>query len=532
MITEQRRRTVIDPLRFLKLGWPGVTLYKQQREIVYSVRDNDMTIVRAGNELGKDFVTAFICTWFTCSRNPVKVVTTSVDYTQLEAVLWGEIRRFIQLCRFKLPLQVNTLKIRKIVQGSIDPLSYLMGRVAAKGEGLLGHHVTPAAMSGMELGSTVPNYDDGIPRTLAVYDEASGIDDDSHVAMQSWAKRELMISNPNECHNFYFRYCKAGDLWSEEDGRFYRKLIHIGAEDSPNIRLARKEISEGKQPSGTQIIPGVKSWSRYQLHLKTWDPVRQCIGLHGDFYEGSDKLLYPSEWLNRSEMYAASLNVNRPGDSIGQDSAEGGDDTAMAVVDRKGLIALTAEKTPDTSDIPGEIVAFGRKHRVPADKWWLDRGGGGKQHADALRKLGHPVNTVAFGTPIKPALKRGSAQQPFTVRVDLEEERTVFKNLRAKMYWMVRELIEPETLPGGIIISRFGIPARFVELRRQMSLIPLKYDPNGAMYVPPKKRKDPHSTEVTLTEILGCSPDELDALVLAVYGMLHKPTKPVIGIHA
>lgn len=45
-------RQLRDPLRFGKLLWPDVDFYKQQRQIIYSIRDNDETFVPAGNMLG------------------------------------------------------------------------------------------------------------------------------------------------------------------------------------------------------------------------------------------------------------------------------------------------------------------------------------------------------------------------------------------------------------------------------------------------------------------------------------------------
>jgi hypothetical protein len=41
-----------DPLVLASVLWPHVTFYKQQREILYSVRDNHETFVVAGNMLG------------------------------------------------------------------------------------------------------------------------------------------------------------------------------------------------------------------------------------------------------------------------------------------------------------------------------------------------------------------------------------------------------------------------------------------------------------------------------------------------
>lgn len=195
---------VPDPLKFAALLWPDVKFYRQQQEIIYSVAENDETFVPAGNMLGKDFVSGFICLWFFLSRDPCRIVTTSADYGQLEAVLWGEIRRFIQTAKYPLeverggPLLVNHLHIRKVVDEKLCPLSYLIGRVAAKGEGMLGHHVADTG--------------DGIPRTLFIADEASGVEDIAYERAGTWAKRMLVIGNPYPCTNFFKAGVKGGDL--------------------------------------------------------------------------------------------------------------------------------------------------------------------------------------------------------------------------------------------------------------------------------------------------------------------------------
>jgi phage terminase large subunit len=200
---------VPDPLRMAKLLWPGVSFYKEQRDIIYSVQENYQTFVPAGNMLGKDFVSAFIALHFFLSRQPVRVVTTSADYAQLESVLWGEIRRFVQTSRYPLshekggPIVTNHLNSKKVLaQGKVGVcgISYLLGRVAAKGEGMLGHHA-PGPVPG-----------DGIPRSLFIVDEASGVDDEVFERATTWAERILVIGNPYPCSNFFYKGVEAGDV--------------------------------------------------------------------------------------------------------------------------------------------------------------------------------------------------------------------------------------------------------------------------------------------------------------------------------
>jgi len=208
---------VPDPVKFGRILWPDVKFYDREVEILYSLVDNDETVCVAGNMLGKDYTAAFAVLWFFLTRSPCRVVTTSVDATQLEGVLWGEIRRFIQTSRYPLeverggPLLVNHLHLRKVFtsgdkKGQTCGVSYCIGRVAAKGEGMLGHHIAATG--------------DGIPRTLFVADEASGVEDISYERADTWANRKLIIGNPYACSNFFYRSIKGGDIIAGKDSRY------------------------------------------------------------------------------------------------------------------------------------------------------------------------------------------------------------------------------------------------------------------------------------------------------------------------
>lgn len=202
-----------NPIAFGRMLWPQYRLYNKQIEIVESVMNNDETYVPAAHKMGKDFVTAFIVLWFFLSRTPARVVTTSSDASQLEGVLWGEMRRFIG--ESKIPLDsehggsmiVNHLHLRKLLpNGRECGLSYVRGRVAAKGEGMAGHHLAGVA--------------DSVPRTLFIADEASGVDDESITRADTWAHRKLIIgncySNTPGCTLFRARVLQ-GDLLEELD---------------------------------------------------------------------------------------------------------------------------------------------------------------------------------------------------------------------------------------------------------------------------------------------------------------------------
>lgn len=550
MIQQTKQSQIIyrfqDPVRFCRYVWPQYNLYDKQREILYSVRDNYETIVPAGNELGKDFISGLCVLWFFCTRRPCKIVTTSASGSQLENVLWGEIRRFIDQARFPLPIEYTHLHLyqRWPGEGKRHPNSECVGKVVQKGESMLGMHVARAKE---------PLMDDSVkrigtyPTTLLVVDEASGVDDDTYERADTWTHRKLVIGNPYPCTNFFFKGTKEGDLPSERadtgEEKAFRKVIRIKALDSPNIALALYEKSRGLPISHRELIPGLARYSDYLQRRKVWDPIKQCIGLDAEFYEGAEVLLFPPQWLNKAEELAVSLSPRRMARGIGIDPAEGGDYTAFAAVDEHGLIDLVIKKTLDTAEITWETLAFMRQYglnpedETACDRVCFDRGGGGRQHADRLRDQGYMVRSIGFGESSSPPIQAGV--RSVDERIEFDEQRYVYKNRRAEMYGRLSRRIDP-----SIEETQFAIPRHLSEplapgrsgLRQQLAVIPKLYDGEGRMVLPPKQLNIPKAlrkqhkdtNEVTLVDLIGHSPDEADATVLAVYAMEVRGD-PIIG---
>jgi hypothetical protein len=137
--------------------------------------------------------------------------------------------------------------------------------------------------------------------------------------------------------------------------------------------------------------------------------------------------------------------------------------------------------------------------------------------------------------------KRGLRQ--LGERIDQREESYAYRNRRAQMYGELREMLDPARPqerggPLGFAIPPPTYGSQYAELRRQLAPIPLMYDGEGRMELPPKNKRAEAGESIsgpgqsrtkrkTLSELIGCSPDEADALVLAVHGMLHKVIRPV-----
>ncbi len=255
----------VDPLELISVLWPKVKIYPKQRDILYSTFENDVTIVPAGNMLGKDFIAGLTVLLFFLTRQPCRIVTTSAKDDHLD-VLWGEIHSFIQMSEYPLDykeggnLIINQKELKKFHNGKECPKSYCKGMVASD--------LTIAALQGHHVAKT----GDGVPRTLYVIDEASSVKDGYYEKGSTWANRILVIGNTWPCTNFFFRAVegdpsgddKGGDVPRPTGKGYHRKIIHISADESPNVKLAKKQIEEGKTPTGEIIIEGVKDWEEYQ----------------------------------------------------------------------------------------------------------------------------------------------------------------------------------------------------------------------------------------------------------------------------
>lgn len=582
MASKTNYRFLLDPIQFHRCVWPHENLYDKQREFLYSIRDDDETVVPAANMMGKDFVLARGVIWFFVTRpwyhfalpkhGPCRIVTSSAKDEHL-IVLWGEMKNAIRTSKYPMlveqggPLLMNHREIFWVDPFTQEKceLSYIKGMVSSDESmaSLGGHHI--------------PNVGDGVPRTMWACDEASSAKDEYKKMTSPWANRMPIIGNTYDCNNF-FKKAVDGDrehnmpggnlprpFTKEDQERYieeyrkekekvearggtmyrpyypdepkgcYRRVIHIPATASPNIIYAKAQLEKGITPDDTIVVPGVKSWGEYQKNLATWNPIEQSIKLEAKFYKGAGVRMFPEDRLILAKEMAAAADglvkqgrLKRVAKGMGIDPAEGGDKTAIAIVDEIGLIELIYEKTPDTSVIRGTVMAMLKKYSLDPERVTIDRGGGGKQIADELRARDLPIRTVSFGEAINKPIRGGV--QLLEERVEEREERYTYKNMRAKMYGRLMEMLDPKSdwaiERGG---RTFALPARYTILFDELDPIPLRYDREGVLYLLPKNKPKPDSKEPTLTELIGHSPDLADATVLAIEAMEHEETIFVAG---
>jgi len=289
-----------------------------------------------------------------------------------------------------------------------------------------------------------------------------------------------------------------------------RKVIKIAAADSPNVRAGRR------------VFPGVLTLEEYEERRRTWDIQRQTVGLDAEFYKGPQLLLYPESSLKLcAEQFEKIKSTGRKGAALGVDSAEGGDNSAWVPIDWDGIIEVIGEKTPDTAKINPKTLELMSRYSIPGNKVGYDKGGGGQQHVDNIRLLPgcKEVQAIFFGDSVKPEIRQG--QRTVAQRKEDAEKKQEYKNLRALMYGELAKRLDPihNPVPFAIPGPHYG-PA-YARLWHQLSKIPKLRDAENVMYMLPKRSvtKSHGKKTPSLTDLLGMSPDEADALVIAYHLM-------------
>jgi len=80
-----------DPVGFIE-DVLGETLYSDLKAICESVLDNQVTIVKSCNGIGKSFIAARLALWFFCCRSrPAVYLAAAPPLRNLESILWGEL---------------------------------------------------------------------------------------------------------------------------------------------------------------------------------------------------------------------------------------------------------------------------------------------------------------------------------------------------------------------------------------------------------------------------------------------------------
>lgn len=199
-IQERGRR---DPLPVAEALF-GAHLWSKQREVVESVWVNKRTAVRSCHGVGKTYTAAVVALTFLLCHPRSRVITTAPTFTQVENLLWREIKALMAQCAFDFGVESNATKLE------LSPDWFAIGLSTDKPERFQGQHAE---------------------HILLIVDEASGVDDLIYEAGEGYLTSEharlLLIGNPTQlAGQFHRAFHSERHLWN---------TIHISAHDSPNL---------------------------------------------------------------------------------------------------------------------------------------------------------------------------------------------------------------------------------------------------------------------------------------------------------
>lgn len=106
MISLAQKRKILDSCKASPITrhylFSDKRLWDKQEEILWSVRNNKRTVVTSGNTTGKSFIAADTGMDWLQTNYPARVVTTAPTFSQVEGILWKEIRNYYHQAKFPI----------------------------------------------------------------------------------------------------------------------------------------------------------------------------------------------------------------------------------------------------------------------------------------------------------------------------------------------------------------------------------------------------------------------------------------------
>lgn len=452
---------LIDPpgLRWRRdpVGWAqhkGIELWSKQREILESVRDHKNTAVRSCHEVGKSFSAALTTCWFLDTHPPGEARVLTTAPSDKQV-------------RAILWHEINRMHSRLGLWGRTNLTEWYHGKELVA-FGRKPSDYDPTAFQGIHA-----RY------ILVILDEACGVPKALWDAAKTLGANEggkiLVIGNPDDEHS-EFATCVGNPDWNN---------IRVAYWDTPNFtgepvsRALREMLIHPEWVEARK-----RDWQEGSALFTS-----KC---EGEFPRGlSPYVIVPITWAEACRNL--ELRASGPVEA-GVDVGGGGDRTVVRL--RYGPKAGPSFSfvDPDPVRTVGQIALTLREHNV--EKVKVDSTGIGWGVYGSLREMSSKHNVTgshhAHDAEVIP-VNFGEGPTPGTEHLYL--------NKRAELWWAV-----------GRENSRLGLwdleavsPATLQELTTPQYEI---LDNKGKVKVQPKDE---------VIKVLGRSPDEADALLLAFY---------------
>ncbi len=230
-----------DPIRYQVecLDVNPAHVWDKMEEVAYSVRDNEMTAVKAGHSVSKSYEAARLALWFLATHPPATVITTAPTHNQVENVLWREIRDAYSQAKIPLGGKITATKLDMAEKWFALGFSTRPDTVTKQATAFQGFHNR---------------------HVLIIFDEAAGI------LPQIWQAAEtlmadsfcrwLAIGNPTSAFGNFAACFDPDSEWNK---------ITISVKDTPNYKL------------NADVIPGLAG-------VKFERRIRRTYGEKSNYY--------------------------------------------------------------------------------------------------------------------------------------------------------------------------------------------------------------------------------------------------------
>lgn len=376
-----------DPIKFFVdvLGVPQEFIWYKMKEVAEAVRDNRKTAVKAGHSVSKTYTAARLALWFLYCFGPrATVVTTAPSHSQVEQLLWREIRD--AHANATVPLGGEPTKTQ------LD----LSEKWFATGFSTRPDTVTQQA-------TRVQGYHND--HLLVIFDEAAGIEkpiwDAADGLLTSGHVRFLAIGNPTTSMGNFPNCFK--------DSSF--KQITISCLDTPNFI------------KGKDIIPGL-------ANLEYVDDMKKRYGEDSDVYksrilgqipENDINQLIHLSWIEAAEGRESYSEYKFKKRFITVDPSDGGDDCVLKAWENKTEIDEVVIKGKEVEEC--EPYAWRLLRKIGGNAVIIDADGIGRVLVRLMSaSKNKDVSIIAF---------KGSSKDG--VNLDMH------RNWRDQGHWMMRE---------------------------------------------------------------------------------------------
>lgn len=381
-----------DPAQFAQVML-GHQVWAKQREILQSVAKNPRTAVKACHASGKTFTASEAVLWWITHHPQAIAVTTAPTWTQVERLLWGEIRNAAAQSRIAYPKPAATSL-------QLGPGRYAIGLATNQGVRFQGFH----------------------GNVLIVLDEAPGILPEIWEAIEGIRAggevRVLALGNPTITSGpFYDAFTIGREGWN---------LITISAFDTPNLQGLSLEtllgMDDGELDQNTHPYLTSRRWVKEKF--SEWGPGHPLwhARVLGNFPLQTEDALLSLAWLEAARDreggqgdLCAGLDVAGPGE----------DETVLCVRRGPGVVLLRAWAGPDPR---GEVLAALQPYRAQLKEVNVDTVGMGYYLAQHLKDHGLNVNEVNVG--------------------ETARDREKYANAKAELYWGLRMRAQSGDLAG------------------------------------------------------------------------------------